>query len=379
MLGHYEGNKESLDVASVVEPAPQAIDAVLTKKEANDMPKLRNRKIVMASRPVGAPKLTDFRLVEEDAPEPRDGEVLLRTLWLSLDPYMRGRMSAARSYAKSLESGDTIVGGTVNQVVASQRADYKVGDVVLGYAGWQDFALSNGAGLRKLDPARAPMSTALGVLGMPGMTAYTGLTIIGQPKAGETVVVAAATGPVGSAVGQIAKIKGCRAVGIAGGAQKCRLLVDEFGFDAAIDHRSATFADVLAKACPKGIDIYFENVGGAVFNAVLPLLNDFARVPVCGLIAHYNDTELPPGPDKSAFLMRNVLTKRLTLRGFIVSDFAAHAADFERDMSAWLRDGKIKYREDIVDGLDKAPEAFIGLLSGRNLGKLLVRVGNPTK
>jgi NADPH-dependent curcumin reductase CurA len=358
---------------------PLPADPTLSKKEAKDMPKQKNRKIVMASRPVGAPKLSDFRLVEEDAPEPRDGEVLLRTLWLSLDPYMRGRMSAGRSYAKPLEVGDTIVGGTVNQVVASKRPDYAVGDVVLGYAGWQDLATSNGAGLRKLDPGRAPISTALGVLGMPGMTAYTGLSIIGQPKAGETVVVAAATGPVGSAVGQIAKIKGCRAVGIAGGAQKCRMLVDEFGFDAAVDHRSATLADDLAKACPKGIDIYFENVGGAVWNAVLPLLNDFARVPVCGLIAHYNDTELPPGPDKTPFLMRNVLTKRLTLRGFIVSDFVAHAADFERDMSAWLREGKIKYREDVVDGLDKTPEAFIGLLSGRNLGKLLVRVSDPAK
>jgi len=200
------------------------------------MRKQRNRKIVMASRPVGAPKLSDFRLVEEDAPEPRDGEVLLRTLWLSLDPYMRGRMSAGRSYAKPLEVGDTIVGGTVNQVVASKRPDYAVGDVVLGYAGWQYLAISDGAGLRKLDPGRAPISTALGVLGMPGMTAYTGLTIIGQPKAGETVVVAAATGPVGSAVGQIAKIKGCRAVGIAGGAQKCRMLVDEFGFDVIERH-----------------------------------------------------------------------------------------------------------------------------------------------
>src|SRR5215469_2971188 len=303
-----------------------------------------NHQILLAARPDGAPGPQHFRLVETPVPQPGDGEVLLKTLWLSLDPYMRGRMSAARSYAKPVEIGKVMEGGTVSRVEASRHKDFSQGDAVLSRAGWQEYALSDGAGLRKLDPKRAALSTALGVLGMPGTTAYTGLTIIGQPKAGETVVVAAATGPVGSAVGQIAKIKGCRAVGIAGGAQKCRMLVDEFGFDAAVDHRSATLADDLAKACPKGIDIYFENVGGAVWNAVLPLLNDFARVPVCGLIAHYNDTELPPGPDKSAFLMRNVLTKRLTLRGFIVSDFAAHAADFERDMSAWLRDGKIKYR-----------------------------------
>jgi NADPH-dependent curcumin reductase len=343
------------------------------------MANLKNRKIIMASRPVGAPKPSDFRLVEEPAPEPRDGEVLLRTSYLSLDPYMRGRMSAGRSYAKPVEVGDTMVGGTVNEVVASRRPDYAVGDTVLGYAGWQDYAISSGTGLRKLDKTRAPVSTALGILGMPGMTAYTGLMIIGQPKPGETVVVAAAAGPVGSAVGQIAKIKGCRAVGIAGGKDKCRYLVDELDFDAAVDHRSPTLADDLAKACPKGIDVYFENVGGKVCDAVLPLLNDFARVPVCGLIAHYNDTELPPGPDKTPLLMRSVLTKRLTLRGFIVSDFIAHAGEFERDISTWLREGRIKYREDVVDGLEKAPEAFIGLLNGRNFGKLLVRVNPDTK
>ncbi len=334
----------------------------------------KNRQIVMASRPIGAPKPSDFKLVESPAPEPRDGEVLLRTLWLSLDPYMRGRMSAGRSYAKPVEVGETMVGGTVNEVVASRRPDYAVGDIVSGYAGWQDFSVSDGTGLRKLDPGRAPISTALGILGMPGMTAYTGLMIIGQPKAGETVAVAAAAGPVGSAVGQIAKIKGCRAVGIAGGPDKCRYLVEELGFDAAVDHRSPTLADDLAKACPKGIDVYFENVGGAVWDAVLPLLNDFSRVPVCGLIAHYNDTDLPPGPDRTPLIMRNVLTKRLTLRGFIVRDFIAHAGEFERDVAGWLREGKIKYREDVVEGLEKAPEAFIGLLKGANFGKLLVRV-----
>ena len=333
-----------------------------------------NRKIVLASRPEGAPQPSNFRLEQSPAPEPRDGQVLLHTLWLSLDPYMRGRMSAARSYAKPVEVGEPMVGGTVNEVVASKHPDFKPGDIVLGYAGWQDYAVSDGAGLRKLDPRRAPISTALGVLGMPGMTAYTGLLTIGQPKPGETVVAAAATGPVGSLVGQIAKIKGCRTVGIAGGQDKCRYLVDEFGFDAAVDHRSKNFPEELRRACPKGIDVYFENVGGAVWDAVFPLLNDFARIPVCGLIAQYNMTELPPGPDRTPQLFRQVLTKRLTIRGFIVSDFASQAQAFERDVSAWLQQGKIKYKEDVVEGLENAPQAFVGLLQGKNFGKLLVRV-----
>jgi NADPH-dependent curcumin reductase CurA len=338
------------------------------------MPTRNNRKIVLASRPEGAPQSSNFRLEQSPAPQPKDGEVLLRTIWLSLDPYMRGRMSAARSYAKPVEVGEPIVGGTVNEVVESRHPQFKFGDLVLGYAGWQDYAVSNGAGLRKLDPGRAPISTALGVLGMPGMTAYTGLTIIGQPKPGETVAVAAATGPVGSLVGQIAKLKGCRAVGIAGGKDKCRYLIDEFGFDAAVDHRSKNFPDELKQACPKGIDVYFENVGGAVWDAVFPLLNDFARIPVCGLIAQYNMTELPPGPDRTPQIFRQILTKRLTIRGFIVWDFADQAEAFERDVSAWLKQGEIKYKEDVVEGLENAPQAFLGLLQGKNFGKLLVRV-----
>jgi NADPH-dependent curcumin reductase len=343
------------------------------------MPDRINRRIVLASRPEGGPQPGNFRLEESPAPQPKDGEVLLRTLWLSLDPYMRGRMSAARSYAKPVDVGEPIVGGTVNEVVESRHPQFKSGDTVLGYAGWQDYAVSNGAGLRKLDPARAPISTALGVLGMPGMTAYTGLTIIGQPKPGETVAVAAATGPVGSLVGQIAKLKGCRAVGIAGGKDKCRYLLDEFGFDAAVDHRSKNFPDELKQACPEGIDVYFENVGGAVWDAVFPLLNDFARIPVCGLIAQYNMTELPPGPDRTPQIFRQVLTRRLTIRGFIVWDFADQAEAFERDVSTWLKEGKIKYKEDVVEGLENAPQAFLGLLQGKNFGKLLVRVAQQTK
>ncbi|GJE17452.1 NADP-dependent oxidoreductase [Methylobacterium marchantiae] len=333
-----------------------------------------NRRIVLASRPHGEPTEAHFRLEESRIPTPGEGEILLRNRILSLDPYMRGRMSAAKSYAEPVAIGETMVGATVSDVVASHHPDYREGEVVTGFGGWQDFAVSNGKGLRKLDPAAAPVSTSLGVLGMPGMTAYTGLLSIGRPKAGETVVVAAAAGPVGSLVGQIAKLKGARAVGIAGGPEKCAYLTDVLGFDAAVDHRTDDLPGALAAACPEGIDVYFENVGGAVFDAVLPLLNDFARIPVCGLVSGYSLTELPPGPDRSPVLMRNILTKRLTLRGFIVWDFADQEEEFLGEVGTWLREGRVKHREDIVEGLDAAPEAFIGLLKGRNFGKMLVRI-----
>lgn len=336
---------------------------------------MKNKRIVLAARPHGEPTAENFRLEEVDAPQTKDGEVLLRILYLSLDPYMRGRMSAAKSYAQPLAIGDVMVGGTVAEVVESKHPGYTTGDIVLSYSGWQEYDISDGAGLRKLDPKMADISTALGILGMPGMTAYVGLLHIGQPREGETVCVAAATGPVGSAVGQMAKIKGARAVGIAGGPEKCRALIDEFGFDAAVDHKSPNFAEELAKACPRGIDVYFENVGGEVWTAVLPLLNDFARIPVCGLIAHYNMTEAPQGPDRTPELMMRILRQRLTLRGFIVSDFADQGLAFIRDTAGWIKEGRIKYREDIVEGLSAAPEAFIGLLQGKNFGKLLVRVG----
>jgi NADPH-dependent curcumin reductase len=333
------------------------------------MPPRMNRQIVLKSRPEAMPGLDNFALIESPVPERGEGEVLIRTLYLSLDPYMRGRMSAAKSYAKPVEVGATMVGGTVGEVVASENQKFAVGDVVLASGGWQDYAVSNGTNLRKLDPTVAPVSTALGVLGMPGMTAYFGLLEIGHPKPGETVVVAAASGAVGSVVGQIAKIRGCRAVGIAGGADKCRFVADALGFDACVDHRASDFRDALAAACPAGIDVYFENVGGAVQQTVWPLLNDFARVPVCGLIAQYNLATPMPGPD-----MFTVLRKRLTLRGFLVFDFAAKQADFLREAGEWVRSGRIKYREDIVDGLENAPSAFLGLLQGKNFGKLLVRV-----
>jgi NADPH-dependent curcumin reductase len=332
------------------------------------------RRIVLASRPVGDPKPSDFRLEEFPVAQPGPGEVLLKTKWLSLDPYMRGRMSDAPSYAKPVGIGEVMEGGTVSEIVASNNDQFKQGDIVLGHTGWQSHAVSNGQGLRKLDPKLAPVSTALGVLGMPGMTAYSGLLVIGQPKQGETVVVSAASGAVGAIVGQIARIKGARAVGIAGGPEKCRYVREELGFDDCVDHRDPALRDKLKAACPKGIDVYFENVGGPVQEAVLPLLNFFARMPVCGLIAQYSATELPAGPNRVPQVFRDVLTKRLTIRGFIVRDFWDRFDDFMRDMPQWIREGRVKYREDVADGLENAPATFMGLLKGRNFGKQLVRV-----
>jgi NADPH-dependent curcumin reductase len=347
----------------------------LTKVNSMPQTNLINRVIVLNSRPMGPPTSQNFRLEEKSIPTVSTGQVLLRTLYLSLDPYMRGRMSDGPSYATAMAIGDVMVGGTVSRVEVSSHSDYKVGDMVLGYCGWQDYAVSDGKGLTKLNVDKHHPSLALGVLGMPGFTGYMGLLDIGQPKPGETVVVAAASGAVGGVVGQIAKIKECRAVGIAGGPEKCRYVVDELGFDACIDHQSADFAKQLSAACPKGIDIYFESVGGAVFDAVLPLLNTKARIPVCGIIANYNDTELPKGPDRLGLLTRTILSKRLKMQGFIIfDDFGPRFPEFFGQMSSWLWEGRIKYREDIVEGLENAPDAFIGLLKGKNFGKLIIRV-----
>ncbi|TQF73837.1 NADP-dependent oxidoreductase [Rhodococcus spelaei] len=335
-----------------------------------------NTRIVLASRPVGEPQPSDFRIESAPLPVPGEGQLLLETRYLSLDPYMRGRMSDAESYADPVALGHVMVGGTVCTVIESRDPGYSSGDVVLSFSGWQSHSVADAKHVRKIDPSLAPVETALGVLGMPGFTGYAGLLRIGKPQPGETVVVAAATGPVGSAVGQIARIKGARAVGIAGGPEKCAYL-HELGFDAAIDHRAPDFADQLAAAVPNGIDVYFENVGGQVWDAVLPLLNTYARVPVCGLIANYNLTSAPAGPDRAPALMSRILTKSLTVRGFIQSEFVKESfADFMLDMSGWVRDGKVGYREDIVDGLTNAPEAFIGLLRGKNFGKLLVKVAD---
>ena len=333
-----------------------------------------NRRIVLASRPVGEPTVANFRLESASIPVPAEGEVLLRALYLSLDPYMRGRMSDAKSYAAPVAIDAVMVGATVCRVETSRHAGFAEGELVLAYTGWQDYALSDGAGLSKLGSLAQP-SLALGVLGMPGFTAYMGLLDIGQPKAGDTVVVAAASGAVGSVVGQIAKLRGCRVVGIAGGAEKCRYVVEELGFDACVDHRALDLSAQLAAVCPKGIDVYFENVGGAVFDAVLPLLNSGARVPLCGLISQYNVAERPEGKDRLSYLMRQILVRRIKMQGFIIFDDYGHRyPEFFKAMSAWLADGKIKFREDIVTSLEAAPEAFIGLLKGKNFGKLVVQL-----
>lgn len=327
-----------------------------------------NRQVHLKSRPVGAPTPANFEIVDAPMPSLGDDGVVRRTRFLSLDPYMRGRMSDAPSYAAPVAVGATMCGHTVSEVIESRNPRFSPGDIVAGYDGWQQFAASNGSELRKLDPA-IPMSAALSVLGMPGMTAYVGLLDIGQPRTGETVVVSAASGAVGSIVGQLALIKGCRAVGIAGSPDKCRYVVNELGFDACVNYKTEDFRASLKEACPDGVDVYFENVGGAVLAAVLRLLNRGARIPLCGLIAEYNATEAAAGPN-----LRPLLVQRALIKGFIVSDHNDRAPAFLHEMTPLVRDGRIKYREDIVEGLDAAPSAFIGLLEGRNFGKLLVRV-----
>ncbi|EJE8667446.1 NADP-dependent oxidoreductase [Vibrio vulnificus] len=337
-----------------------------------------NRQIVLASRPVGVPTAENFTLKQSDIPTPAQGEMLLRSVYLSLDPYMRGRMSDAKSYADPVGIDEVMVGGTVCQVEVSNHAEFEVGEWVLAYTGWQDYAISNGEGLIKLGKQPSHPSYALGVMGMPGFTAYMGLLDIGQPKEGDTLVVAAATGAVGSMVGQIGKLKGCRVIGIAGGEEKCQFAKETLGFDECIDHKATDFAEQLAKVCHNGIDIYFENVGGKVFDAVMPLLNTGARIPLCGLISQYNATSLPEGPDRMSMLMAQLLIKRIKMQGFIIFDDYGHRyGEFAADMSQWLAQGKIHYREHLVQGLENAPDAFIGLLEGKNFGKMVVQTNQP--
>jgi len=336
---------------------------------------MTNRQIQLKRRPVGRPVAGDFEMVAGRLPALPAGGVLRRTIYLSLDPYMRGRMSDAASYATPVALGGVMTGGTVSQVIESGNPAFKAGDFVVGSDGWQEYGASDGRELRKVNPSDAPISTGVGVLGMPGMTAYVGLLDIGQPKPGETVVVSAASGAVGSVVGQIAKIHGCRAVGVAGAPEKCDYVVRELGFDACVSHHDPNLFEALREQCPKGIDVYFENVGGKVAAAVFRLLNKGARIPLCGLISDYNATEAVPGPP-----MRPLLVSRALLKGFIVSDHADRAAAFLRDGSAWVREGRIKYKEDIVEGLDQAPAAILRLFDGTNFGKLLVRVSkDPTR
>ena len=329
----------------------------------------RNRQVRLKRRPTGAPMPADFEITDAPLPDPPDGEVLVRGIYLSLDPYMRGRISGQRSYARPVDVGAVMEGRVVGEVVRSRDPAFREGDYVLGGYGWQLYSAVSGQGLLKLDPADAPLSTALGVLGMPGLTAYVGLDEIGKPQRGETVVVSAASGAVGAVVGQLAKRAGARVVGIAGGSDKCRWVEAELGFDACIDHRSTELGTALDGACPKGIDVYWENAGGAVQQAVFPRLNDFARMVMCGMVAEYNDAEPRPGPN-----LMSAVRKRLKIQGFIVSDQWQRFGEYRAMAAPLLRSGELKYREDIVDGLDRAPEAFIGLLQGRNFGKLVVKL-----
>ena len=336
-----------------------------------------NRKLVLSERPKGSPTKETLKLIRSPIPSTGPNQMLLRTEYLSLDPYMRGRMSDAPSYAPPVAVGDVMVGGTVARVVNSNIDGFSAGDWVLCANGWQDYALSDGEGVTNLGTSPAHPSWALGVLGMPGFTAWAGLTQIGAPKAGETIVVAAATGPVGATVGQIGKLLGCRVVGIAGGPEKCAYAVDELGFDPCIDHKVSDFSELLAAACLDGIDVYFENVGGIVLDAVINLLNPNARVPVCGLVSQYNVTELPEGPDRMNWLMGQILRKKIKMQGFIIFDDFNHLYPaFANEMENWIKNGQIKHREEIIDGLENALEAFIGLLNGDNFGKRVIRVSH---
>ncbi len=336
-----------------------------------------NRRIVLNERPKGEPDDNTLRLETTDIPTAGAGEMLIRTCYLSLDPYMRGRMNDAKSYAEPVAIGGVMTGQVVGQVVTSNLDGFEAGDYVLSGSGWQDYAISDGTEVINMGKAPQNPSWALGILGMPGYTAYAGLLQIGEPKPGETVVVAAASGPVGATVGQIAKIKGCRVVGVAGGAEKCAHVVENLGFDACIDHKAADFADQLRAACPDGIDVYFENVGGKVLYGVLPLLNAFARIPICGAVSWYNLPGLPDGPDMGPAIIGTLLRMKVKAQGFIIFDSfpASLYKEFVTDMTGWIQDGSVKYREHMVEGLEAAPEALNQLLRGENFGKMVVNVG----
>jgi NADPH-dependent curcumin reductase CurA len=335
-----------------------------------------NRRIVLARRPYGAPSAEDFRLESVPVPVPGPGQVLLRTVYLSLDPYMRGRMNEGPSYAPPVALGAPMAGQTVSIVEESRHPKFQAGERVCAEVGWQDYGLSDGRDLVRIG-AMARLSDALGVLGMPGLTAYVGLLDIGQPQSGETVVVGAATGAVGSLVGQMAKIRGCRVIGVAGGPEKCAFAVGTLGFDACLDHRAPDLPRQIKAAAPEGIDVYFESVGGAVLAAVVPLLNVGARIPLCGLIAWYNLAELPPGPDRTPQLLVTLLKNRVKLQGFIVFDHYDRRSAFLRDTEGWLREGRVKYREHLIEGLEQAPQGLMGLLHGENFGKMVVHVADP--
>ncbi len=330
-----------------------------------------NRQFALASRPHGKPKEADFKLIDSPIPELKDGQVLVRALYLSVDPYMRGRISGAKSYAAPMEIGQVMVGGGVAKVIESKNPGFAAGDIVDIYMGWQQYAVSDGRGLRKLDPSIAPVSTALGVLGMPGMTAYFGLLDVCEPKAGETVLVSGAAGAVGTIVGQIAKIKGCRTVGVAGGDDKVDYLVKECGYDAAFNYKTTSdYATKYRELCPNGIDIYFDNVGGPITDAVFGLLNVHARIAICGQISQYNNTQVETCPR----FLSSLIVARAKVQGLLVSDYAPRWGAAMSEMAQWIREGKIKYREDVVLGFENLPKAFIGMLDGENIGKRIVKV-----
>ncbi|MBI3735824.1 NADP-dependent oxidoreductase [Candidatus Sumerlaeota bacterium] len=330
-----------------------------------------NRQITLAARPAGYPKESDFKLVEVPVPALKDGEFLIHTIYLSVDPYMRGRMNDRKSYAQPVAIGGVMTGGIVGRVVESKHPGFKVGEIVAGDLGWQEYPVSNGKGVEKVDPALAPISTALGILGLPGMTAYFGLTEICKPKAGETVVVSGAAGAVGSLVGQIAKILGCRAVGSAGTDEKVEYITRELGFDGAFNYKKTdNYVAKLRELCPSGIDCYFDNVGGPVTDAVMMLMNPRARIAVCGQIALYNAEKPEMGPRLLALLIE----RQAKIEGFLVYQFLPRYKEGRERVAQWLKEGKIKYRETITDGLENAPKAFIGMLHGENTGKQLVRV-----
>lgn len=333
--------------------------------------KTTNRQIIMKTRPIGMPKLENFELIESQVEEIRHGEVLIKILWLSLDPYMRGRMSQAKSYAASLNEGDIITGGAVGKIVSSKNSKFKEGDIVEGFSlGWQEYAIATPASIRKIDQNLAPIQTAVGVLGMPGMTAFFGLLHIGKPIPGDTVVVSAASGAVGQLVGQIAKIAGCYVVGIAGGAEKCRYITETLNFDASIDYKNEIVDEMLDKYCPNGVNVYFDNVGGKITDSVISRLANYARVAVCGVISQYNLTSPEPGLRTH----RALLTNQATTEGFLVFQFSQKYHIAIERIAKWIKEDKIKYKEDIIEGLENAPEAFIGLMKGKNFGKLLIKV-----
>lgn len=334
----------------------------------------KNREIVLAGVPSGMPKEKDFRLVETDIPMCRDGGVLVRTLYLSVDPYMRGRMSGVKTYISPFQINEAIAGGIIGQVVESKSPDLKAGDIVLGNLAWRDYNAADARELRKVNPALAPASTFLGILGMPGLTAYFGLLDIGRPQEGETVVISGAAGAVGSTAGQIAKLKGCSVVGIAGSDEKTKYLTNDLGFDTAINYKTTTdIKKALKDACPRGVDIYFDNVGGVISDAVMPLINYKARIVLCGQISQYNSEKPDNGPRIQPYL----LVKSALIKGFIIMDYADRQEEGMTQLAQWLTQKKLKYAESVVEGLEKAPEAFIGLFKGKNLGKQIVKVSEP--